>query len=100
MPDALTLSRLREERSADLTLRNLMDALNLTYELRARYRVFAYEASQEGAEDCASLFAALCSVEGDQATALMRGLRERLAATDHDDEPAPRPEPTTARRPS
>jgi hypothetical protein len=96
VPDALTLSRLRDERSADLTLRNLMDALNLTYELRARYRVFAYEAAQEGAEECATLFSALCSVEGDQVTALMRGLRERLAATEHGDQP----DHTTARRPS
>jgi hypothetical protein len=98
--DALTLSRLREEQTADLTLRNLMDALNLTYELRARYRVFEFEAAQEGAADCVALFAALCAAEGEQATALMRGLRARLAATEHAPDPKPAPEPTTARRPS
>jgi hypothetical protein len=75
----LTLSRLREEHSADLTLRNLMQALTLTYELRARYRVFEYEAAQEGAAGYAELFASLSATEGEQVAALMHGLRERLA---------------------
>jgi hypothetical protein len=79
----LTLSRLRDEPSADLTLRNLMDALTLVYELRARYRVFEFEAAQEGAEACAELFAALSEVEGRQIKALMHGLRERLDAAEH-----------------
>ena len=79
----LTLSRLRDEPSADLTLRNLMDALTLVYELRARYRVFEFEAAQEGAESCAELFAALSEVEGTQIRALMQGLRERLATAEH-----------------
>jgi hypothetical protein len=46
--DPLTLSALRNERTADLTTRNVMEALRLTYELRARYRVFEFEAEQEG----------------------------------------------------
>jgi hypothetical protein len=75
----LTLSRLREEQTADLSLRNLMQALTLTYELRARYRVFEYEAAQEGAEACAALFAALSEAEGEQVRTLLHGLRERLA---------------------
>ena len=79
----LSLNRLREEHSADLTLRNLMDALSHTYELRARYRVFEFEAAQEGAAGCAELFAALSAVEGEQATALMRALRARLADSEH-----------------
>ena len=79
----LTLSRLRDEPSADLTLRNLMDALTLVYELRARYRVFEFEAAQEGADACAELFAALSEAEGKQIKALMHGLRERLAAPEH-----------------
>jgi putative heme iron utilization protein len=79
----LTLSRLRDEPSADLTLRNLMDALTLVYELRARYRVFEFEAAQEGAEACAELFAALSEAEGQQIKALMHGLRERLEAAEH-----------------
>jgi rubrerythrin len=79
----LTLSRLREEHSADLTIRNLMQALTLTYELRARYRVFEYEAAQEGAEAVAELFALLSEKEGEQVKALMHGLRERLAAAEH-----------------
>jgi hypothetical protein len=66
----------------DPTLRNLMDALSLTYELRARYRVFEFEAVQDGAEDSAVLFARLFEAEGEQVTALLQALRERLAATD------------------
>ena len=84
----LTLSRLREEPSADLTLRNLMDALTLVYELRARYRVFEFEAAQEGTEACAELFAALSEAEGKQIKALMHGLRERLDAEHAAGEPA------------
>ena len=80
--DALTLNRLRQEPSADLTLRNVMEALALTYELRARYRVFEFEAAQDGAEDGAALFARLFEAEGEQVTALLQALRERLAATD------------------
>ncbi|HWT25742.1 MAG TPA: hypothetical protein VN213_19710 [Solirubrobacteraceae bacterium] len=80
---ALTLNGLREEPSADVTLRNLMDALSLTYDLRARYRVFEYEAVQEGATDCAQLFAALSAAEGKQVEALLQGLRERLGAAGH-----------------
>jgi hypothetical protein len=87
--DALTLARLREEPSADLTLRNLMDALALTYELRARYRVFEFEAVQDGTGDSAELFATLFEAEGQQVTTLLRALRERLSATDH---PAAEPE--------
>jgi hypothetical protein len=82
----LTLGRLREEPSADLTLRNLMQALTLTYELRAHYRVFEYEAGQEGAEDCAALFASLSEREGRQVQALMQGLRERLAESGAEDD--------------
>src|SRR3954467_14988974 len=80
--DAITLNRLRHEPSADLALRNLMEALSLTYELRARYRVFEFEALQDGAEDVAVLFARLFEAEGEQVTALLQALRERLAATD------------------
>jgi rubrerythrin len=95
----LTLSGLREEPSADLTIRNLMQALTLTYELRARYRVFEFEAAQEGAGECAALFAALSEAEGEQVKALMQGLRERLAAAEHASPgPDSRPVPPTARR--
>jgi hypothetical protein len=78
----LTLSRLREEHTADLTIRNLMEALRLTYDLRARYRVFEFEAAQDGSEDCAALFAALSETEGDQVRVLLHGLRERLVAAE------------------
>ena len=78
----LTLSRLREEHSADLAMRNLMQALTLTYELRARYRVFEFEAAQEGATACAELFATLSHTEGQQVKALLQGLRERLAVAE------------------
>jgi hypothetical protein len=60
----------------DLTLSRL------TYDLRARYRVFEFEAAQDGSEDCAALFAALSETEGDQVRVLLHGLRERLVAAE------------------
>jgi rubrerythrin len=56
-----------------------MEALRLTYELRARYRVFEFEAEQEGHKETARLFAALSRTENEQAASLVRGLRLRLA---------------------
>jgi hypothetical protein len=60
-----------------------MDALTSTYELRARYRVFEFEAAQDGAGECADLFAALRENESEQIRSLMRALRDRLAAAEH-----------------
>lgn len=58
-----------------------MEAIRLTYELRARYRVFEFEAEQEGHKEAARMFAALSRTENDQVSTLMRGLRLRLAVS-------------------
>jgi hypothetical protein len=82
--EVFALTALRGERSADLTLRNLMEALRLSYELRAHYRVFEFEAKQEGHLDTARLFAELGESEGDQVASLLRGLRLRLCVATED----------------
>ena len=51
-----SLRQLREERGLDQTLQNLLRALTLNLELRARYRVFEFEATQDGHPDVAELF--------------------------------------------
>ena len=43
-----SLSELRDEQGVDQTLQNLLRALTLNLELRARYRVFEFEAAQDG----------------------------------------------------
>src|SRR4051812_13873523 len=74
-----TIRELREERGLDQTLQNLLRALTLNLELRARYRVFEFEAAQDGHPDVASLFRQLREAEADQITELMAGLHSRLA---------------------
>ena len=49
-------------------------------ELRARYRVFEFEAAQEGHNDVAGLFAELRRLEQQQIAELLAGLRTRLGA--------------------
>jgi hypothetical protein len=77
-----SLRELREERGLDQTLQNLLRALTLNLELRARYRVFEFEASQDGHPDIAKLFSRLREAEGEQIAALMRGLQSRLGHVD------------------
>jgi hypothetical protein len=77
-----SLRQLREERGLDQTLQNLLRALTLNLELRARYRVFEFEASQDGHPDVAELFSRMREAEGEQIAALMRGLQARLGAVD------------------
>jgi rubrerythrin len=76
------LRQLREERGLDQTLQNLLRALTLNLELRARYRVFEFEASQDGHTDVAELFGRMRIAEGEQIAALMEGLHSRLGAVD------------------
>ena len=77
-----TLRELREDRNLDQTLQNLLRALTLNLELRARYRVFEFEATQDGHEDVADLFRTLRATEAEQIAALMTGLQARLGAVD------------------
>jgi hypothetical protein len=74
-----SLRNLRDDAGVDQTLQNLLRALTLNLELRARYRVFEFEAAQDGHADAAELFRELRRVEGDQITELMAGLRTQLA---------------------
>jgi len=73
-----SLRELRGDQSVDQTLQNLLRALTLNLELQARYRVFEFEATQDGHPDAAALFRELRSVEKDQIVDLMAGLHRRL----------------------
>lgn len=77
-----TLRELREERGLDQTLQNMLRALTLNLELRARYRVFEFEATQDGHHEIAELFHGLRVAEGEQIAALMSGLQARLGEVD------------------
>jgi hypothetical protein len=73
-----TLRDLRDDQGADQTLQNLLRALTLNLELRSRYRVFEFEASQDGHPDMARLFRELRQFESQQIALLMSGLHARL----------------------
>jgi hypothetical protein len=73
-----TLRELRDEQGIDQTLQNLLRALTLNLELRARYRVFEFEAAQDGHPITAQLFRDLRELESEQIAALMSGLHDRL----------------------
>jgi rubrerythrin len=77
-----SLRELREDQGIDQTLQNILRALTLNLELRARYRVFEFEASQDGHPDIAEMFRQLRTAEGEQIAALMTGLQSRLGDTD------------------
>jgi rubrerythrin len=74
----ISISDLRNGHESDQTLENLLTALSLNLELRARYRVFEFEATQEGHQDVARLFAELRRTEQQQIGVLLTGLRTRL----------------------
>jgi hypothetical protein len=76
------LRALRDEQGIDQTLQNLLRALTLNLELRARYRVFEFEAAQDGHPVTAELFRELRDHESAQIAALMSGLRDRLSDLD------------------
>jgi rubrerythrin len=77
-----SLRELRDDQGADQTLQNLLRALTLNLELRARYRVFEFEASQDGHAETARLFRELRQAEGEQIADLIAGLRVRLGQID------------------
>ncbi|HEY6890153.1 MAG TPA: hypothetical protein VI300_20285 [Solirubrobacter sp.] len=73
-----SLRELRDSQGVDQTLQNLLRALTLNLELRARYRVFEFEAAQDGHPETAQLFRHLRDAEGEQIAELMAGLHARL----------------------
>jgi rubrerythrin len=75
-----SLRALRDDRELDQTLQNILRALLLNLELRARYRVFEFEASQDGHADIAQTFHELRRAEGEQITALLSSLQHELGA--------------------
>jgi hypothetical protein len=77
-----SLRALRAERGLDQTLQNLLRALTLNLELRARYRVFEFEATQDGHTEAAELFKQLRAAEAEQIATLMSGLQARLGDVD------------------
>lgn len=79
-----TLRELREDRGLDQTLQNLLRALTLNLELRARYRVFEFEANQDGHPELAELFNRLRATEDRQIASLLDGLHGRLGTIDLD----------------
>jgi hypothetical protein len=74
----ISLRDLRDDQGTDQTLQNLLKALTLNLELRARYRVFEFEASQDGHADAARLFGDLRRLESEQIAQLLAGLHARL----------------------
>jgi rubrerythrin len=74
------LTDLRADTDVDPTLRNLLHSLTLNLDLRARYRVFEFEARQEGSEESAHLFRALMETEAGQIAVLRRVLGDNAPA--------------------
>jgi hypothetical protein len=77
-----SLRALRDEQGIDQTLQNLLRALTLNLELRARYRVFEFEAAQDGHAELAAMFARLRASESENIAELLGGLRTRLGDED------------------
>jgi rubrerythrin len=75
-----SLRMLRDERGLDQTLQNLLKALSLNLELRARYRVFEFEASQDGFPEIARMFRGLRESEIEHISVLIASLQSRLGA--------------------
>jgi rubrerythrin len=76
-----SLRMLRDD-PLDQTLQNLLKALSLNLELRARYRVFEFEASQDGYPEVARMFRGLRESEAEQISALIASLQRRLGAVE------------------
>jgi rubrerythrin len=77
-----SLRELRDDAGVDQTLQNLLRALTLNLELRSRYRVFEFEATQDGHPEIARLFRELRAAESAQISQLLSGLHERVGAID------------------
>jgi hypothetical protein len=81
-PRKASLRGLQEDAVVDQTLQNLLRALTLNLELRSRYRVFEFEASQDGHGVTAELFRQLRSANREQVVELMAGLQKHLGGMD------------------
>jgi hypothetical protein len=77
---ASSLRALREDHGVDQTFQNVLRALTLSLELRSRYRVFEFEATQDGHGDTATLFRTLRAGQDEQIDRLMAGLHARLGS--------------------
>jgi hypothetical protein len=73
-----SLQELRSGEAIDQTFQNLLRALTLSLELRARYRVFEFEATQDGHPETALLFKKLRLGQGEQVHDLIVGLQTRI----------------------
>jgi len=73
-----SLQELRSEQAIDQTFQNLLRAVTLSLELRARYRVFEFEATQDGHPETARLFKKLRLGQGEQVHDLIVGLQTRI----------------------
>lgn len=76
-----SLRDLRDDGGADQTLQNLLRALTLNLELRSRYRVFEFEATQDGHPETAELFNRLRGAENERIAELIAGLHAHLETT-------------------
>jgi hypothetical protein len=72
------LRGLRDDGGVDQTLQNLLRALTLNLELRSRYRVFEFEATQDDRPETAQLFSRLSAAKSEQIADLMAGLSAHL----------------------
>jgi rubrerythrin len=77
-----SLRMLRDDRGLDQTLQNLLKALSLNLELRSRYRVFEFEATQDGYPEIARMFRGLRESETEHVAVLIASLQSRLGAFD------------------
>jgi rubrerythrin len=77
-----SLRMLRDDSGLDQTLQNLLKALSLNLELRARYRVFEFEAAQDGYPEIARMFRGLRESEIEHVSVLITSLQSRLGAFD------------------
>jgi hypothetical protein len=73
-----SLQSLRSDQAVDQTFQNLLRALTLSLELRARFRVFEFEAMQDGHPEAAVLFKKLRLGQGEQVADLIAGLHARI----------------------
>lgn len=80
--NSVSLRGLRDDSGLDQTLQNLLRALTLNLELRSRYRVFEFEATQDGHPETAELFSRLRDAENEQIALLAAELHTNLGETD------------------
>ena len=82
VPPPFSIASLRVDHDHDVTLQNLLHALTLNFELRARYRAFQFEASQDSVEEFVRVFERLWHRQGEEIHELLVALRRRLRELD------------------